>query len=90
MKTYLITDAELIAYIENRLSRVERKSLYSRLRANNELGLLATMERSYLALNKEMADELLGEDIIYDNEKSITRDPFSIAANKIDPTKDLK
>lgn len=89
MKTYFITDAELIAYIAGRLSRSERKSLYSRLRANNELKLLATIEHSYLALNKDMADELLGEDTFYD-EKSTARDSFTIAASNIDPTKDFK
>ena len=89
MRTYFITDAELIAYIEGRLSRSERKFLYSRLRANNELELLATIERSYLALNKDMVDELLGEDTFYD-EKSTARDSFTIAASNIDPTKDFK
>lgn len=89
MKTYLITDAELIAYIEGRLSQIERKHLYSRLRANNELGLLATMERSYLALNFDLANELLGEDLLY-KDKSAVQYPVAIAANKTDPTKDRK
>lgn len=89
MKTYFITDTELIAYIEGQLSRPERKSLYSRLRANNELGLLANIERSYLALNKGMADELLGKDTFYDEESTV-RDSFTIAASKIDPTKNIK
>lgn len=86
MKPYFITDAELIAYIEGRLSRSERKALYFRLRANNELGLLATMERSYLALNKDMADELLGEDAFCEDE-SMTQIQSTIAASKTNPTK---
>lgn len=86
---HLIKDTELIAYLEDTLSKEEVRQLKNKLKDNGELSLLYHLQLSYEAGLESYAEELIGVDNF--RVKSRRRSPavnlnfnrqFGIAADK--------
>lgn len=58
----LVTDKELMDYVEGILTASERKDILQKLRENDQMDLLYHLQQSYAQTMKDYADELLGED----------------------------
>lgn len=58
----LISDKELIRFTSGQLSQQETKEVYKKSLANGETDMLLHVQLASLELQKELADELLGED----------------------------
>lgn len=74
----LISDKELVAYIDGRLSKEEVCNLEAKAVENGETDLLLHVQLAALACNQELADELLGEDFFMQDEAKLST--FALAA----------
>lgn len=78
MMKKLISDKELVAYIDGRLSKEEVCNLEAKAVENGETDLLLHVQLAALACNQELADELLGKDLFMQEEEKLNT--FAIAA----------
>lgn len=89
---YLIKDTELMAYLEDGLSKEEVRSLKKKMEENGELNLLYHLKLSYEEGMKEYADALIGEDdfVVGDYKKELQGylNDFKCAAKIVSPKKD--
>lgn len=76
----LITDDELIAYVEGTLTAIERKEVLLKLRENDQMDLLFHLQQSYMQIMKDYADELLGVDEYKSGSSYDLGDNIAIAA----------
>lgn len=65
----LISDKELVAYIDGQLSKEEVCSLKARALENGETDLLLHVQLAALACDEELADELLGKDFFMQDDE---------------------
>lgn len=68
----LISDKELVAYIDGRLSKEEVCNLEAKAVENGETDLLLHVQLAALACSQELADELLGEDLFMQDEAKLS------------------
>lgn len=68
----LISDKELVAYIDGRLSKEEVCNLEAKAVENGEADLLLHVQLAALACSQELADELLGEDLFMQDEAKLS------------------
>lgn len=90
---HLIKDTELIAYLEDTLSKEDIRQLKNKLKDNGELSLLYHLQLSYDEGMKDYAKELIGEDDFYIESTPAPSVPissrdFRMAADKEFPKKE--
>ncbi len=78
MMKNLIKDSELIAYIEDKMTPEEERSLITRLKENGELDILYHLKEAWYESMSDFADEWLGKD----NDMQSNTSPILMAAKR--------
>lgn len=80
---HLITDTQIIDYLEGRLSKEECHQLKLKLSDNDELAMLYHAQLAYEAGTEQIATELIGSDDETINRQPMVKRPQLMAANII-------
>lgn len=79
----LISDKELVAYIDGSLPKEDIRILHSKAVENGDADLLLHLQLATLACDEELTNDLLGEDEFMQDEESLHSTNLAMAAKNI-------